>query len=142
MMAKESHRRRRILIVDDEEPMRLLLAQYAEADLGAEVALAGTCEAALRLVREKAYDAILLDLLMPGIGGAEVLKAIRADSANRATPVVIVSMLTTSSDVRERMSAEKARALGANAVVAKPVNRLTFIRTVKAHIGSRSAAAD
>jgi CheY-like chemotaxis protein len=130
-------RRRRILIVDDEEPMRLLLAQYVEADLGAEVALAGTCEAALRLVRDNAYDVILLDMLMPGIGGGEVLKRIRTDSANQATPVVIVSVLATSSDVRERMSAQKALALGANAVVAKPVDRYTLIGAVKAHLGGK-----
>lgn len=130
-------RRRRILIVDDEEPMRLLLAHYVQVDLGAEVALAGTCEAALRLVRDNAYDVILLDMLMPGIGGAEVLKRIRTDSANQATPVVIVSVLATSSDVRERMSAQKALALGANAVIAKPVDRYTLIASVKAHLDDK-----
>jgi CheY-like chemotaxis protein len=128
--------RHRILIVDDEEPMRLLLAQHV-AELGADVALAGTCEAALRLVRDNAYDVILLDMLMPGIGGAEVLKRIRTDSANQGTPVVIVSVLATSSDVRERMSAQKALALGANAVLAKPVDRYTLIGTVEACLGSK-----
>lgn len=130
-------RRRRILIVDDEEPMRFLLAQYVQVDLDAEVALAGTCEAALRLVRDNAYDVILLDMLMPGIGGAEVLKRIRTDSANQATPVVIVSVLATSPDVRERMSAQKALALGANAVVAKPVDRYTLMGVVKTYLGGK-----
>ena len=129
--------RRRILIVDDEESMRLLLAQYVQQDLGAEVALAGTCEAALRLVRENVYDLVLLDMLMPGIGGAEVLKKIRTDSANQATPIVIVSVLVTSTDVRERMSAQKALALGANAVVAKPVDRNTLVAAVRAHLGGQ-----
>lgn len=134
---QQTGRSRKILIVDDEEPMRLLLAQYVQADLEAEVALAGTCEAALRLVRENAYDVILLDMLMPGIGGAEVLKRIRTDSANKATPVVIVSVLATSSDVRERMSAQKALVLGANAVVAKPVDRYTLVGTIKAHLSGK-----
>ena len=44
--------------------------------------LAGTCEQALRLAASSAYDAILLDLMMPGIGGLAVLKEIRAASPN------------------------------------------------------------
>jgi CheY-like chemotaxis protein len=92
--------RRRILIVDDEEPMRLLLAKIVRQDLDAEVTLAGTAEAALRFAREIAYDAILLDLLMPGIGGAELLKQIRDDSASRSAPVVIISILANSPDAK------------------------------------------
>jgi len=127
--------RRRVLIIDDQEPMRLLLAHYIQQDLGAEVTLAGTCEAALRLARESAYDAILLDLLMPGIGGIEVLKQVRADSANRTTPVIIVSVLVDAPDEGERMSSHRAKALGANAVLSKPVDRRELIAAVKAQLG-------
>ena len=128
--------RRRVLIIDDQEPMRLLLAQFVQQDLGAEVALAGTCEAALRLARENAYDVILLDLLMPGIGGIEVLKHIRADSANRSTPVVIVSVLVDAPGEGERMSSQRAKALGANAVLSKPVDRRELIAAVRAQLGA------
>ena len=131
----EKPRRWKILIVDDQEPMRLLLAQFIQQDLGAEVALAGTCEAALRLVQANVYDVILLDLLMPGIGGIELLKRIRADSANRVTPVVIVSVLVDAPDADERMSAQKAKTLGANAVLSKPVDRRELIAAVKAQLG-------
>ena len=94
--------RRRVLIIDDEEPMRLLLAQFVQQDLGVEVTLAGTCEAAERLLRDNKYDVILLDLLMPGIGGVELLKRLRAESANRTTPVVIVSIRIDHPDAIER----------------------------------------
>ena len=67
----------RVLIVDDEESMRLFLAHVLTTGLNAEVTLAGTCEQALRLAGNNAYDAILLDLLMPGVGGFEVLAGIR-----------------------------------------------------------------
>jgi CheY-like chemotaxis protein len=126
--------RRKVLVVDDEEPMRLLLAQYVEHDLGAEVTLAGTCEGALRLVGENTYDAILLDLMMPGIGGVELLRRIRTDSANRATPVVIVSILVDAPVEDERMSLGRAKAIGANAVVSKPVNRKALVVAVKAQL--------
>lgn len=132
----DKSRRCKILIVDDQEPMRLLLAQFIGQDLRAEVTLAGTCEAALRLARENTYDVILLDLMMPGIGGVEVLRRIRADSANKSTAVIVVSILAGAPEGGEHMSIVHARALGANAVVPKPVHRGYLLSTVKAHLGA------
>ena len=105
--------------------MRLLLAKIVQQDLDAEVTLAGTCEAALHLARENAYDAILLDLMMPGIGGAELLRRIRADSASRAAPVIIVSVLANSPDTK---------ALGASAILSKPVDRASLVAALKAQL--------
>jgi len=124
--------RRRLLIVDDEEAMRLALAKFVQQDLGAEVALAGTCEAALRLARAAPYDAIMLDLMMPGIGGVEVLRQIRADSANRSTPVVIVSVLVNDPETGEPLTEERAKALGANAILPKPVDRSALAAALRA----------
>ena len=126
--------RRKVLVVDDQEPMRLLLAQYVEQDLGAEVTLAGTCEGALHLVAARTYDAILLDLMMPGIGGVELLRRIRTDSANKSTPVIIVSILVDAPVEDERMSLGRAKAIGANAVVSKPVDRKALVAAVKAQL--------
>src|SRR5512138_1067441 len=83
----------RVLIVDDEESTRLLLASMLSKDLGADVQLAGTCEQALRFAANFAYDAILLDLLMPGIGGQPLLAEIREAAANARTPIIIVSVV-------------------------------------------------
>jgi len=127
--------RRRLLIVDDEEAMRLLLAKFVQQDLGAEVTLAGTCEAALRLVRAAPYDAIMLDLMMPGVGGVEVLRQIRGNSANRSTPVVIVSVLVNDPETGEPLTEERARALGANAILPKPVDRGSLAATLRAQWG-------
>jgi CheY-like chemotaxis protein len=82
--------RHRVLIVDDEESTRLLLASMLSKDLGVDPQLAGTCEQAVRLAGNYAYDAILLDLLMPGIGGQAVLAEIRQATPNAGTPVIIV----------------------------------------------------
>jgi len=122
----------RILIVDDQESMRLLLAHYVSQELHAEVELAGTCEAALRLAEQKTYDVILLDLLMPGVGGFEVLKSIRADSANKTTPVIVISILVTSLMGEGAMAYDHAIELGADAFVSKPVAYNTLIAAVKA----------
>lgn len=123
----------RVLLVDDQEPMRLLLAQFIRQDLGAEITLAGTCEAALRLASQNSYDVILLDLLMPGMGGFELLRCIRTDSANKSTPVVVVSVLASIVG-GETVSVERATALGADAVVSKPIKRRALIAAVKAQL--------
>ena len=123
--------RHRVLIVDDEESMRLFLARILGRSMKLEVTLAGTCEQALRLAGNYAYDAILLDLLMPGIGGFEVLKEIRANSANRVTPVIIISVLA------DQAMRERCLAAGANAYIVKPPERNTLLSTVKAQFAGR-----
>lgn len=109
--------RRDVLIVDDHEPTRLLVGRIVSQELRARVSLAGTCEEALRLAAEKTYDVILLDLLMPGIGGYEVLRKIRAGGLNRGTPILVLSVMAT------HESMERCRQLGATAFLAKPVDR-------------------
>ncbi|MGH7023890.1 MAG: response regulator [Caulobacteraceae bacterium] len=123
--------RHRLLIVDDEESMRLLLARCATKGLKAEVQLAGTCEQALRLARNYAYDAILLDLMMPGIGGFEVLKQIRAASANMATPILIVSAL------EDMATNDRCIAAGASGFLVKPIEQRALTMAVKSLLSAR-----
>ncbi|MFZ1908777.1 MAG: response regulator [Burkholderiales bacterium] len=106
-----------VLIVDDHEPTRLLVGRILSQELGVRVVLAGTCEQALHLAGETVYDVILLDLLMPGVGGFGVLKRLRMDSANRATPVVVLSVMA------DEESILRCKVLGANTFDAKPVER-------------------
>ncbi|MGH8706210.1 MAG: response regulator [Burkholderiales bacterium] len=123
--------RHRVLIVDDEESTRLYLARILANHLKVEVTLAGTCEQALRLAENYAYDAILLDLLMPGVGGFEVLKELRAASPNMATPVIIVSVLG------DQETKDRCMAAGANAYLVKPVERSALASAVRAQIAGR-----
>ena len=123
--------RHRILIIDDEESTRLLLARIVSSDLEAEVQLAGTAEQGLRLSHDYAYDAILLDLLMPGTGGLAMLKDIRSGPPNAATPVIVVSVVTDEKVVAECMAA------GANAYHKKPVRRESLVGTIREQIAAR-----
>ena len=123
--------RHRVLIVDDEESTRLLLARMLTTGMKVDVTLAGTCEQALRLAGNYAYDAILLDLLMPGVGGYEVLREIRRASPNVATPVIIVSVLS------DQATKDRCMRAGANAYLVKPVERNSLIAAVKAQIAGR-----
>ena len=123
--------RHRVLIIDDDESMRLFLARTITTGLKADVTLAGTCEQALRLAGNYAYDAILLDLLMPGVGGFEVLAEIRRASPNAATPVIVVSVLS------DQPTMDRCMKAGANAYVVKPVERNSLVAAVKAQIAGR-----
>lgn len=123
--------RHRLLIVDDEESMRLLLARLVTRGLKAEVQLAGTCEQAMRLARNYAYDAILLDLMMPGIGGFEVLREIRRASANMATPVLVVSAL------EDMATHDRCIAAGANGFLVKPVEQKALAYAVRSLLAAR-----
>jgi len=123
--------RHRILIVDDEESTRLLLARMLTDELNVEAQLAGTAEQAVRLAGNYVYDAILLDLLMPGIGGLGVLAAVRAASPNANTPVIIVSVVTDDETVKQCMEA------GASAYHVKPVRRTELIAIVRAQLAGR-----
>ena len=123
--------RHRVLIVDDEESTRLLLARMLSKELKVEAQLAGTCEQALRLAGNYAYDAIMLDLLMPGIGGLGVLREIRASSPNTATPVIIVSV------VSDKPTIERCMAAGANAFHHKPVRRAELVETLRKLLAAR-----
>jgi DNA-binding response OmpR family regulator len=123
--------RHRLLIVDDEESVRLLLARQASKGLKADVQLAGTCEEALHLAREYAYDAILLDLMMPGIGGFEVLKEIRAASANMATPILIISAM------EDIATNDRCIAAGASGFLVKPVAQRALEIAVKSLLAGR-----
>jgi CheY-like chemotaxis protein len=123
--------RRNVLIVDDHEPTRLLIGRIVTQELGARVSLAGTCEEALRQAEQTAYDVILLDLLMPGIGGYEVLRLLREHGANRATPILVVSVMSN------HESRERCRLLGATAFLAKPVDRELVTTMLRSLLGPR-----
>ena len=132
MAREEVTTRHRVLIIDDEESTRLLLARILSKELKVDVQLAGTCEQALRLAENYAYDAILLDLMMPGIGGYGVLSEIRHSTPNAATPVIMVSQVT------EKEAIDRCMAGGASAYHIKPLKRAELIATVKAQLAARS----
>jgi CheY-like chemotaxis protein len=129
--AQDAAPRHRVLIVDDEESTRLLIARLLARGMNLEPQLAGTGEQALRLARNYAYDAILLDLLMPGIGGLELLRSIRRSSANMATPILIVSTLADAQTI------ERCRAAGADAHLAKPVEGPRLVAALKKLLAAR-----
>ena len=91
--------------------------------------LAESGEAALKLAGERAYDLILLDLLMTGIGGIEVLTRIRNASVNKKTPVIVVSILA---DAQTKMVCQS---MGVSGYLVKPIDRQAVIDAVNGALG-------
>jgi len=79
----------RILIVDDDPVMVRVLARIL-APMG-EILFATDGESALRMVRERSPDAVLLDVEMPGMSGFDVCRTIKADNGNEDLPILFVS---------------------------------------------------
>ena len=134
MPREETATRYRVLIVDDEESMRLLLAGMVSQELPVDVQLAGTSEQALRLAEKQPFDAILLDLMMPGVGGFGVLYGVRRSVTNATTPVIMVSVFS------EKKTIERCLAAGANAYLVKPVRAAELAATVKKQLAARRRA--
>ncbi len=102
-------RGRRVLVVDDEREIAELIAgQLAPLDIETEIAT--SAEEALAALRSSSFDAITLDILMPGMDGFGMLREVRADPALRATPIVFVSVFSG----RQELAGEW--------VVAKPID--------------------
>src|SRR5580765_4545693 len=86
--------KKRILIVDDEEDISKLVRMILE-DEGYEVHAASNGPEALVFLREELYDLVLLDLLMPGMNGWDVLKQLRINAKAKQTPVILLTGRTT-----------------------------------------------
>jgi len=94
----------RILVVEDDRFLR----EAAEAALrrqGFTVLVASDGEEGLRVARAELPDLVLLDLIMPGLQGFEVLKLLKEEAATSAIPVIILSNLGQDSDVKKAMEA-------------------------------------
>ncbi|MEA2245326.1 MAG: hypothetical protein QOD24_4882 [Solirubrobacteraceae bacterium] len=87
--------RRRVLVVDDEPALAALVAQQLQP-LGVEtVPVHSGAEALERLRSGERFDAMTLDVLMPGLNGLDVLRSVRADTRLRDLPVIFVSVSST-----------------------------------------------
>src|SRR5271157_2786310 len=115
----------RILVVDDESAIRRALRPPL-VELGFQVAEASRGEEALQMMRAAVYDVVLLDVNMPGIGGVETLRRIRAFA-----PRLPILMLTVRDKEEEKV---EALDLGADDYVTKPFSTKELIARIRAAI--------
>lgn len=113
----------RILIVDDERSNLDVLSHILKADYTIYLAKSG--EAALKRATEVIPDLILLDVIMPDMGGFDVLARLKESGATRNIPVIFTTGLAKPEDE------EKGFLLGAVDYITKPFNATV----VKARVG-------
>jgi CheY-like chemotaxis protein len=112
---------KRILLVEDDNFLSELLSKKL-VENGATVARAANGEEAINIIKANPkFNLILLDLMLPKIGGFEVMEAINADEKVKGTPIIILSNLGQKNDV------EKGVSLGAKKFLVKAILSLDEI---------------
>lgn len=106
---------RRILVVDDNQDVRDLVVRILNSE-GYEIFAAADAEKAFEILINNQMDLVLLDVMMPGKSGLEVLKEIR-QSSNRKIRDIPIMMITARSGTDD---IDTALALGANSYIVKP----------------------
>ncbi len=125
--------RRRLLLVEDDPTLRQALAFNLSRE-GYDVASAADGASALEAARSEGIDLILLDVMLPGMSGIEVLRVLRAEGV--ATPVIILS---AKGDEIDRVVGLK---IGADDYVAKPFSRPELLARIEAVLRRERAAVE
>jgi phosphoserine phosphatase RsbU/P len=121
-----------LLIVDDDEANRDMLSRRLERK-GFEVTVAEDGHRAIELVRARPFDLVLLDVLMPGLSGLEVLRELRRGFPATELPVIMATALSESGDVVEALR------LGANDYVSKPLDFPVVLARIHAQLSLKRA---
>ncbi len=120
-----------ILVVDDNRMNRLKLSKNLEKN-GHTVSVAEDGHEALKILGAQSFDLVLLDLVMPGIDGFQVLEAMKNDSDLQSIPVIVISA------VKDRESAKRCLELGAEDYLEKEVEPAELNHRVAASLDRRN----
>ncbi|MCX6986102.1 MAG: response regulator [Lentisphaerae bacterium] len=120
----------RILVVDDQ-PQNIELLEARLVPRGYEIVKAANGEEALEKVSGNNIDLILLDVIMPGMNGYEVMRRLKMQEANRNIPVIFLSALT---ETEQRVAGLK---FGAVDFISKPYRTEELLARVQTHLELR-----
>lgn len=124
-MGLERRQMKTILIVDDEADIRDILRIRLANHPGFRILEAANGSDALELTRQQRPDLIILDWLMPGFNGMEVLKALRESPELTTIPVIMMT-------VKSELSAQaQGQAMGVVAYLIKPFDATRLMETVQ-----------
>ncbi|KIT16919.1 diguanylate cyclase [Jannaschia aquimarina] len=125
----------RILIVDDVATNRIVMKVKLAAACY-EVELASSGKEAIEIARRGGIDVIIMDMLMPGMSGAEATRHLRADPATSSIPVVLVTALEEPAVRLEGLEA------GADDFLTRPVDEVALLARVRSLLRSREEERD
>lgn len=124
--------KKKIMIIDDEEDFALLLKLRLESAAGYEVMAISQVKDVINRIHAFKPDVILLDLLMPGIGGLDICDMLNLDSIGSTIPVIVVSGLDKNEDKI------KAFKFGITDYFVKPIEDAKLIGAIEKAIRSKS----
>lgn len=123
-----------ILVVEDDESVRDVVRRYLERD-GHEVMIAGNGTDGLRAAQDHAPDLVVLDVMLPGLDGFSVCKALRGQTGE----YVPIIMLTALDEIDDRITGLE---LGADDYITKPFSAKELALRVKSVLRRTSPDAD
>lgn len=115
---------KRILVVEDN---MLVQEVYASAlqQLDCDIVTADDGHEALELAEEERPDLIIMDIMLPGVSGLDLVQQMKADPELKDVPIIVVTTMANAGDQ------EKIRAAGADAYLPKPIQIDEFIDAVR-----------
>jgi CheY-like chemotaxis protein len=111
-----------ILVIDDEKVIRDSVSKTLK-DAGYEATTAGTLLEAVEKIQNNKYDLIICDVMIPHIGGLELVDKIKSDQRYSSTPIIIMTGMD-----RDILS---ATVVSADAVITKPFESKELLNQVK-----------
>jgi diguanylate cyclase (GGDEF)-like protein/PAS domain S-box-containing protein len=123
---------RPLLVVDDSEANRDLLSRRL-ARAGFDVETAADAPEALDCLRRREADLVLLDSMMPGMSGLELLRLLRATYTAEQLPVIMVTAISSSEKVVEALNA------GANDYITKPIDFAVALARIQSQLARKRA---
>lgn len=122
----------KILIIEDDELVRKVLHFRLQKE-GYDVFQAKDGGEALELIAENHFDLLLVDIMLPYVGGLEITQKVKSNPQTKGIPIIVVSANGLENVILE------AFALGADDFIAKPFNLPELIIRVKKHLKNIAA---
>jgi CheY-like chemotaxis protein len=120
---------RKILLVDDEDDIREVAQMSLEMTAGWDVLTAASGAEGLRLAAAERPDAILLDVMMPGMDGPATARALKAEPGTAEIPIILLTAKVQAADRR------RFDDLGVAGILAKPFDPMALADEVRGVLG-------
>jgi len=114
-----------VILVVDDQPRNIELLEAYLVPQGYEIVTAADGEEALERISGNPIDLILLDVMMPGMDGFEVIRRVRQDTAHQLLPIILVTSLR---DTEDRVKGIEA---GCDDFISKPVDKMELLARVR-----------
>ena len=122
----DNDKKKKVLIIDDEKMNIMALAHYINDQY--EVLVATNGQEGLKVAENHLPDIILLDIIMPGLTGFDVIERLKKIEATKRIPVIFVTGLANESNI------EKGLRLGAMDYISKPFEKSIVEKRIETHI--------